>query len=261
MASFFMWRTLLGIVLSFLPGRWRAPLRLDQAIPWQRAATLSGLLESLLAFFALVTWYSHSVTHWAANALDSALRNGPEAQVPGQAIGFSALVLWCLHPLTWFIAYFVAEGMVRFLAAVSTEQVLPSWPLLVADWSYGKFTGRPPEGDALHTPTAKQQLQSLATAARHAAKTAAFTEFPDELRESTQGSDLLLEIHSCRSKPEWIPPRVVRIAHDYYRLESTSEGKRPRPFVFHLRRLPTGVPGRSVLLYDPPPNPGNESPA
>ena len=44
------------------------------------------------------------------------------------------------------------EGVVRFLAAVSTEQVLPSWPLLILDWLYGKATGRPPEGDALHYP-------------------------------------------------------------------------------------------------------------
>jgi hypothetical protein len=257
----FMWRTLFGIALSFVPRRWRAPLHLDQAIPWVRAAILSGLLESLLDFIALVAWYSRSVTHWAAHALDSALHNGPEAQVPGQAIGFSALVLWCLHPLTWFIAYFVVEGMVRFLAAVSTEQVLPSWPLLVVDWCYGKFTGRPPEGDALHTPTAKEQIQSLASIARHAAKTAALAQLPDELRESTQGSDSILEIHSCRAKSDWTPPRVVRIADTYYRLESTSEGKRPRPFIFHLRRLPAGVPGRSVLFYEPPPSDGGQNPS
>lgn len=256
-----MWQTLLGIVLAVLPRRWRAPLHLDQAIPWVRAGILSGLLESLLAFLALVSWYSHSVTHWAANALDSALHNGPEAQVPGQAIGFSALVLWCLHPLTWFIGYFVVEGMVRFLAAVSTEQVLPSWPLLVADWSYGKLTGRPPEGDALHTPTAREQFQSLASVARHAAKTAGLDEVLDELREFTQGSELVLEIHSCRAKSDWTPPRVVRIGDEYYRLESISEGKRPRPFIFHLRRLPAGVPGRSVLLYDPPATSDEQNPS
>ena len=101
----------------------------------------------------------------------------------------------------------------------------------------------------------------FATAARHAAKTAAIPDLSDELRESVQGSDLVLEIRSCRTKPDWIPPRVVRIANDYYRLESTSEGKRPRPFIFHLRRLPAGVPGRSVLLYDPPPAPGDDDPA
>ena len=214
-----------------------------------RCAILSGLLESLLA---LISWYSHAVTTWAANALDSALRGGPEASVPGQAIGFSALVLWCLHPFTWFIAYFVVEGMVRFLAAVSTEQILPSWPLVVVDWSYGKLENRPREGDALHTPTAKQQVQSLAATVRQSAKTAGLTELPDELQESADGGDAILEIHSSRPKAEWTPPRVVRVGVVYYRLEAASEGSRPRPFIYRLRRLPAGVPGRSVLLYEPP---------
>ena len=72
-----------------------------------------------------------SVTTWAANALDSALRGGPESAVPGQAIGFSALVLWVLHPLTWLIAYFVIEGLVRLLAAAFTGQVFGTFPLAV----------------------------------------------------------------------------------------------------------------------------------
>src|SRR5215468_2759775 len=98
-----MCRIVLGVVVSVLPRGWRAPSLREQAIPWVRSAILSGLLESLLAMLALISWYSHSVATWAANALDSALRGGPEASVPGQAIGFSALVLWCLHPFTWFI--------------------------------------------------------------------------------------------------------------------------------------------------------------
>jgi len=102
-------------------------------MPWERAAILSGLLEALLSLFALVAWYSHSVTTWAGNALDSALRGGPEAAVPGQAIGFSALVLWCLHPWTWLIAFFVAEGLVRMLAAVSTEETRGLAALALAD--------------------------------------------------------------------------------------------------------------------------------
>jgi hypothetical protein len=93
------------------PGRWRAGLRLNEAIPWVRATVCSGFLESLLAFFARIDWYSRSVTTWAANAFDSALRNGPERAVPGQAIGFSALVLWVIHPLTWLIGFFVIEGL------------------------------------------------------------------------------------------------------------------------------------------------------
>jgi hypothetical protein len=247
-----MRRIVLGVALSVLPRGWRAPCLPDLAIPWERCAILSGLLESLLALLALISWYSRSVTTWAANALDSALRGGPEASVPGQAIGFSALVLWCLHPFTWFIAYFVAEGMVRFLAALSTEQILPSWPLAIVDWSYGKLTRRPSEGDALHTPTAKQQVQSLAAAVRQSAKAAGFTELPDELLDSVDGGDAILEIHSSRPKAEWTPPRVVRVGVVYYRLEVASESSRPRPFIYRLRRLPAGVPGRNVLLYEPP---------
>jgi len=247
-----MCRIVLGLALSVLPRRWRAPSLLEQAIPWVRCAILSGLLESLLAMLALISWYSHSVATWAANALDSALRGGPEASVPGQAIGFSALVLWCLHPFTWFIAYFVVEGMVRFLAALSTEQILPSWPLVIADWSYGKLTQRPNEGDALHTPNAKQQMQSLAAAVRRSAKTAGLTELRDELLEPAEGGDAILEIHSWRPKAEWTPPRVVRVGGVYYRLEAAAEGSRPRPFIYRLRRLPAGVPGRNVLLYEPP---------
>jgi hypothetical protein len=163
-----MYRIALGVVLSVLPRRWRAPSLFEQAIPWVRSAILSGLL----AMLALIAWYSHSVATWAANALDSVLRGGPEASVPGQAIGFSALVLWCLHPFTWFIAYFVVEGVIRFLAAISTEHILPSRPLVIVDWSYGKLTHRPNQGDALHTPTAKQQMQSLTAAVRQSAKAA-----------------------------------------------------------------------------------------
>jgi hypothetical protein len=80
--------------MALLPRRWRSRFGLDEVIPWTRSALLSGSLECLLALIALAYWYSHSVTTWAANALDSAMRNGPEAQVPRQANGFSALVLW-----------------------------------------------------------------------------------------------------------------------------------------------------------------------
>jgi len=247
-----MLRLLLGIILTVLPRRWSRQFASEQAIPWERAATLSGLLESLMALFALITWYAHSAAHWAGNALDSALRNGPEAQVPGQAIGFSALVLWCLHPLTWLIAYFVAEGAVRFLAAISTEQVLPLWSLHIVDWIYGKLTQRPREGNPLHTLTAKEQLKAMVTATRLAALTAGSPEVADELIETHDGTDAILEIRASRPKADWGPPRVVRIATAYYRLESASQGERPRPFIFRLRRLPAGVPGRNVLMYDPP---------
>src|SRR5262249_40476508 len=151
----------------------------------------------------LISWYSHSVTTWAADALDSALRNGPGAEYDPHVLGLTALVIWCLHPLTWLLASFFIEGLTRIVAAFSIEQILPMWPLAFADWCYGKFTHRPPEGHALHTPGAREQLSSLVQAAKQAAKTAGLTELPDELTGSAGGPDTILEIRSSTAKTEW----------------------------------------------------------
>lgn len=221
-------------------------------MPWVSAAVLSGILESIFAVLGLIYWYSHSVTTWAANALDSALRNAPAAQYDPHLLGLSAFVIWCIHPLTWLFTSFFVEGLARIVAAISTEQILPMWLLAFADWCYGKFTRRPPEGDALHTPGGREQLRSFVQAAKQAAKTARLTELPDQLTESADGADLILEIRSSHAKNEWTPPRVVRVDSVYYRLESVLEGGRPRPFIYRLRRLAAGVPGRNVILYQSP---------
>ena len=67
-----MWKVVPGIPLSLLPRRWRAVSPIpEESVPWVSAAILSGILESIFAVVALVYWYSHSVTTWAAQALDS----------------------------------------------------------------------------------------------------------------------------------------------------------------------------------------------
>ena len=153
------------------------------------------------------------------------------------------------------MASFFIEGLTRIVAAFSIERLLPMWPLAFADWCYGKFTYRPPEGDKLRTPGASEQLGSFVQAAQQAAKTAGLAELPDELTGSAGRSDCILEIRSSRAKTEWTPPRVVRVASAYYRLESVAEGNRPRPLVYRLRRPAAGVPGRNVILYHSPARP------
>ena len=244
------------MLLSPLPRRWRTGFGLGEAIPWGAAAMLSGLAESLVALLGLVYWYSQSVTTWAANALDSALRNGPERQVPGQAIGFSALVLWLLHPLTWCIGFFFLEGLVRLLAAVATDQVVATFPLVLADWGYGKLTRRPLEGDAKHSPSAKEQVREFVATVKQGITALRSPRLPDEC--NVGGGDSFLEIHASRAKAEWIPPRVVRVGDFYFRLEGATKGKLPRPFIYHLKRLPAGVPGRTVIVYEPPHAPNGD---
>jgi len=100
-------------------------------------------------------------------------------------------------------------------------------------------------------PGGGQQIQSLLATVKGKVQAAGLAELPDELTCPGPGESLL-EIRSCRPKGEWIPPRVVRIGERYYRLEKVSEGPRPRPFVFYLRRLEAGVPGRTVIVYHRP---------
>jgi hypothetical protein len=74
----------------------------------------------------------------------------------------------------------------------------------------------------------------------------------DECREIVEGNELFLEIRASHPKGEWIPPRVVKVGDAYFRLEQASNGTAPRPFVFRLRRLAAGVPGRTVIVYERP---------
>jgi hypothetical protein len=246
-----MWRLALGILLSILPQRWRDALLLNESVPWELATVLSGFVESLLALILLLYWYSRSVTTWAANAFDSALRGGPESAVPGQAIGFGALVLWILHPLTWLIACFILEGLVRLLAAAFTDQFFGTFPLAFIDWCYGKATRRPPEGDSPHSRHTRAATIRLFDAERKNHHQP-FAGTGRRIGGVYRAGESFLEIRASRPKPEWVPPRVVRIGAAYFRLEELSQGKSPRPFVFALRRLAAGVPGRSVILYQAP---------
>lgn len=244
-----MWGLLAGTLLSTFPKHWRKTIPAADSIPWERAAALSGILESLAAIGGLLFWYSRSVTTWAANALDSALRGGPESAVPSQVIGFAALVLWVLHPLTWILGYFVTEGAIRVLGAAFTGHVLGTLPLFLTDWVYGKLTHRQPEGDSLHSLGMKAYTISFLSMIRDRWQIGRLPQVPDELVYFQEGEDQYLLIKACRPKAEWNPPRIVRVDDGYYRLEETTRGVAPRPFVHRLRRLSAGVPGRTVLVY------------
>ncbi|HJX95970.1 MAG TPA: hypothetical protein VJ324_10160 [Candidatus Acidoferrum sp.] len=243
----------LGPFLAFLPKRWRESLPFHASVEWRPAVLLSGILECAVALMALVYWYSYSVTHWAADAVFSAIQNG--AEINPNAIGFAGLAVMFLHPLTWLIAYCGVEGMVRLCAAF-TDTTLGVLPLFLADKIYLQLARG---GNPLSVGTDKFSQSHLASgmrAVRERALMATLPLVPDELHFMREGSDEILEIHSCRVKTEWTPPRVVRHEDRYYRLEACSERTAPRPFVYTLRRLPAGVPGRTVLIYSPEQTPG-----
>lgn len=249
-----MWIYLLAPFLALLPRRWRKALPFYDDMPWRAAAILSGLAESVIALASLMYWYSYSVTTWVSRGLDMALSGKAPPGTTDHDIGFVALVLWATHPLTWTIAFFGIEGMVRLCTAL-TDMVLGVFPLYLVDKIYGKIFRRGEPETPGAPKFARSHVSSYVGSVREKVLTVRLSQVPDEHRMVKDDSGEFLEIRAWRVKPEWDPPRVVRYEDRYYRLEECTRGSGPRPYVYKLRRLAAGVPGRTVLLYSPEEDP------
>jgi hypothetical protein len=241
---------LLGPFLALLPNRWRKALPFYQSVPWHAAAILSGLAESILALVALMYWYSYSVSTWVSRGLDHVLSQNAPTTITDHEIGFAALVLWATHPLTWAIACVGIEGAVRLCASFS-DSVLGLFPLYLLETIYSKIFRRGVPEPASAVKFSQSHVSSYVGTLKDMALTARLTQVPDELCVANYQEEEFLEIRAWRAKPDWTPPRVVRYGDRYYRLEESAKGPGPRPFMYKLRKLSKGVPGRSVLTYSP----------
>ncbi len=212
---------ILGPFAALLPRRWRG--RIFPSAPEQlaRTAILSGILETVLALAGLVVWYSIYVTlasHVAAHSTAPV----PDAAAP--RIGMFAYIWFWLNPITWLVAYFVLEGVVRYLAALATGEVYGMLAFYVVDsaWRHLRQPARRPEPPLV----------------------------ADELTRGDAACDL--KIASCRSKPDWKYPFAIRYAGSYFQvIAGVDLGVGPRPHVYSLRRLPPGEVARGLKEYQP----------
>lgn len=238
----FVWHALLGPVLAFLPVRWRERLPYAKNLDWTRAGTASGIYEMMATVVALGYWYMFEMTRGIGEILAATTWTVvDEYQVRG-----AAFFLFYMHPLTWVLFYFFFEGALRMCAAAFTENVLGSLPLYVAERL--TFWVRKPE-EARVFETMRENATSFAQSIRERAMEVWLEDVEDELDYSTRGGEDLLEIRASRRKKEWIAPKIVRVEDVYYRLERSWVGSGARPFCYRLKRLPVGVPGRSVIVY------------
>jgi len=234
---------LLGPLLSLLPERWRQSLALLK-IKWPRATTISGFLELAGGLAAFWKWYFVCMNHWINRGWDVALQHPGGPEITDHAVGAAALLIWASHPLTWLLGYVCIEGAVRFLGAAFSGSILGTLPLFLIAKIIAVFQ---PSSDAQGPSVAS----SFASAISEKLLERSQPEGADELITSQNGHDEFLEIRASRRKPDWDPPRIVRIHDTYYRLENFSKAAPPRPFRYTLRKLTAGVPGRTVLLYNP----------
>jgi len=212
---------------------------------------LSGFAEAVIALIALMYWYSYYMALLVSNGLDSALAGKMGPQVTAQEIGFTALVIWATHPLTWLLAYVAVEGSVRLVGAAFTETNLGILPLFVVDKAIGTITGQGKKEVSETQDGLQGNFSSYAGAILEKAMVKGLAEVPDELCFTGSAPDEFLEIRACRRKADWNPPRTVRYQDTFYRLEACSGGSASRPFRYTLRKLSAGVMGRTVLVYSP----------
>ena len=134
----------------------------------------------------------------------------------------------------------------RLCGAAFVETILGSLPLFLIDALFVKVFHLEPTVKDPDVPRG-----SFVGAIKDKFLVSTLPQMRDELSVKTEGGEEILRILYSRPKPNWTPPRVVHYLANYYRLDSYSRVPGPRPFLYTLRRLPAGVPGRSVLIYSP----------
>ena len=245
-----MWTYLLGPFLALLPRRLRNASPFSKAVRWRPAAILSGLAESMSALSVLMAWYYYSMSTTLSHLADLALSGKTAPTTTDYDLGTAALLIWSTHPLTWAIVFFGIEGIVRTCAGF-TDTVLGIFPLYFVEKVYATVFRRRESKTPYAADFSRSHVSSYVGAIRDKVVTVRPSNLADELRIMKNVSEEFLEIRASQEKPEWTPPRTVRIEDRYYRLEESLRGPGPRPFIYKLRRLPKGVPGRTVLIYSP----------
>src|SRR5260370_38596206 len=109
-------------------------------------------------------------------------------------IGFTALVAWATHPLTWVIAFGGIEGTMRLVSAAFPETNLGILPLFVLDKIIGKLSGRSAPGAARAAGYSQGNLSSYAGAIREKVMAKGLAEVPDEHCITGSPPDEMLEI-------------------------------------------------------------------
>ena len=215
-------------------------------VKWERAAALSGILESAAAVVGLGYWYMHAMIPMVGGGMDLAVNGKLGPGVTEHQIGGAALFVFVSQPLTWILLYFFFEGAVRFCGATFTESVMGTLPLCVLETAVLLTRNR--EG-AKPGEAARKNAESLVASVRERLLLTRLKDIPDELHHSKSALEEMLEIWASRRKLDWAPPRIVRVDDLYYRLEGVAVEKGIRPFRYRLKRLPAGVPSRTMVLY------------
>jgi hypothetical protein len=220
---------LFGIVLSFLPQRYRESFPDSLRGNLRLGAVVSGLVQCLgcLGIFC-VRYFTFLQRNVGALADRAIARGGDEvfgATAAQAGMGYVSMVEYIFHPLSLLLIYFTLEGTVRFYAAAITEEVVGTLPLHVVAWA--------------------QERVGQARAERALGPRVA------DIVEQVYSSDYDLRIFSCRPKRNWDRLITVSYADQLYAVVGEQAGKPPYRYIYHLRKTRFGWIVRNIHHYDP----------
>src|SRR5260370_18295616 len=132
--------------------------------------------------------------------LDSALNGKMGPGVIDQEIGFTALVIWATHPLTWLISYAVFCLKKKLVGAAFTDTSLGILPLFVLDKIIGKFSGCSEQSPVKAAGYSEANFSSYSGAIRDKVIVNGLAQVPDELCFTGTAPDEILELRAPRRR-------------------------------------------------------------
>jgi hypothetical protein len=128
---------------------------------------------------------------------------------------------FALQPVNMLLLYFFLEGIVRYLAALVSHQVIGSLPLYAISGIHGLFD----------KANYRRYVGALV---------------PDEVFRGN-GNAFDLKVYSCRAKLHWNRYMTVEFEDQFYQYFQEEYGEPPRRFIYYLRK---SAPGAPVVVVD-----------
>ena len=181
---------LAGLVLSFLPKRYRDRFPESLRRNLRLGAVVSGLFQCLGCLGIFCVRYLIFLQRNVGALADRAIAHGAEDALGATAaqagMGYVSMVEYVFHPLSLLLIYFALEGAVRSCAAAITEEIVATLPLHIVAWAQ----------DRVGKARAERALGPRVV----------------DIVEQVYSGDYDLRIFTCRRKRNW--NRLITVSYE-----------------------------------------------
>lgn len=205
---------IISIVLALFPERYRNRMGYAIGVDPRRGALVGGYLEFGVCGTAFCLRYLVFLNERVGRIAEQMIGQNAEHGMANPMVQFGAgatsLFEYLVHPVSLLLAYFTLEGLVRWVSALITDEVVPTLPLQLIAWAhYGVATAK-------HERELGPPVEDLV---------------------QPGSGDFALCIASCRPKP-WTQLTTISYQDKLYKLAREERAQPPRQWVYVLRKRP-----------------------